>query len=48
MSLGFGICCFFALSIPLLNFVVVPVAVVGGTLLNQQLTQQASPNPASD
>lgn len=32
-ALGFGACATLALAIPLLNFLLVPVAVVGGTLL---------------
>ena len=36
MALGFGLCATVALAIPLLNFLLVPVAVVGGTLLWQR------------
>ena len=32
-ALGFGACATFAMAIPLLNFLVAPVAVIGGTLL---------------
>ncbi len=36
-ALGFGLCTTVAMSIPLLNFLVAPVAVVGGTLLMRDL-----------
>ena len=36
-ALGFGACATVALAIPVLNFILVPVAVVGGTLLWQQV-----------
>lgn len=35
-ALGFGACATIALAIPILNFILVPVAVVGGTLLWQR------------
>jgi len=36
-ALGFGICVTVTMSIPLLNFIVAPIAVTGGTLLMQQI-----------
>jgi CysZ protein len=36
-SLGFGACVTLAMSVPLLNFLVAPVAVVGGTRLMQRM-----------
>jgi len=41
-ALGFGACATVALAIPILNFLLVPVAVVGGTLLWQR-TESAAP-----
>ncbi len=38
-ALGFGLCTALVLAIPLLNFVLIPVAVSGGTLLWHDLTQ---------
>jgi CysZ protein len=40
-ALGFGACTSFTLAIPFLNFLVVPVAVVGGTLLWQSITEDS-------
>ena len=34
-SIGFGVCVTLAMAIPLLNFLVIPIAVIGGTLLAQ-------------
>ena len=42
-ALGFGLCTAVVLAIPLLNFVLIPVAVSGGTLLWQNL-QRAQPD----
>jgi CysZ protein len=36
-TIGFGLCVTVAMSIPLLNFIVAPVAVTGGTLLMQDI-----------
>jgi len=36
-SLGFGLCATLALAIPLLNFLLIPVAVAGGTLLMREM-----------
>lgn len=38
-SLGFGACTSFTLAIPFLNFLVIPAAVVGGTLLWQSISE---------
>jgi CysZ protein len=38
-ALGFGACVSFTLAIPFLNFLVVPAAVVGGTLLWQSINE---------
>ena len=38
-ALGFGICASLALSVPLLNFLLIPAAVAGGTLLWHELEQ---------
>ncbi|HEX7035119.1 MAG TPA: sulfate transporter CysZ [Pseudomonadales bacterium] len=38
-ALGFGACATFTLAIPLLNFLMIPVAVAGGTLLWRRLTE---------
>ena len=35
-ALGFGVCATFGMAIPLLNFLVAPVAVAGGTLLMRE------------
>lgn len=40
-ALGFGLCTALVLAIPLLNFLLIPVAVCGGTLLWDQLTNKA-------
>lgn len=40
-ALGFGACATLALGVPLLNFLLVPVAVVGGTLLWQRTETSA-------
>lgn len=42
-ALGFGVCVTLAMSVPVLNFVVAPVAAAGGTLLMQSLREA---NPA--
>ncbi len=42
-ALGFGVCVAVALAIPLLNFVLIPVAVAGGTLLWRVLDGQSTP-----
>jgi len=34
-SLGFGLCVTLAMSVPVFNFIVAPVATVGATLLMQ-------------
>ena len=41
-ALGFGVCVTVAMSIPLLNFIVAPIAVTGGTLLMQQIRENRS------
>ena len=41
-ALGFGICASLVLAIPLLNFLLIPVAVSGGTLLWHELSHSAS------
>ena len=38
-ALGFGVCVSFTLAIPFLNFLVIPAAVVGGTLLWQSINE---------
>ena len=38
-ALGFGVCASFTLAIPFLNFLVIPAAVVGGTLLWQSIIE---------
>ena len=38
-TLGFGVCVSFTLAIPFLNFLVIPAAVVGGTLLWQSINE---------
>jgi len=38
-TLGFGACASFTLAIPLVNFLVIPAAVVGGTLLWQSISE---------
>ena len=40
-ALGFGLCTALTLAIPLLNFVVIPVAVCAGTLLWDQMDKQS-------
>jgi CysZ protein len=45
-ALAFGICATGALMIPLLNFLLIPVAVAGGTLLWRYLDDDGSPAPA--
>lgn len=44
--IGFGILTTLALAIPLLNFIVAPVAVVGGALLVQDLQARTRPSAA--
>lgn len=39
-ALGFGACAAFSLAIPLLNFLMIPVAVAGGTLLWRRLADE--------
>jgi len=41
-ALGFGLCVTVGMSVPLLNFIVAPVAVTGGTLLMQQIRGNSS------
>jgi CysZ protein len=41
-ALGFGVCVTVGMSIPLLNFIVAPIAVTGGTLLMQQIRESRS------
>ena len=41
-ALGFGLCVTVAMSIPILNIIVAPVAVTGGTLLMQQIRGNSS------
>ncbi len=41
-ALGFGACVTVSMSIPVLNFIVAPVAVTGGTLLMQQIRGNSS------
>ncbi len=43
-ALGFGACASLALSIPLLNFVAIPVCVVGGTLAWNRMDQESPGN----
>ncbi len=38
-ALGFGVCVTVGMAIPLLNFIVAPIAVTGGTLLMQQIRE---------
>ena len=42
-ALGFGACATLALAVPLVNFLLVPVAVAGGTLLWLRLDAQENP-----
>ena len=39
-TLGFGACVTLAMSVPILNFIVAPVAVAGGTLLMQSFREE--------
>jgi CysZ protein len=39
-ALGFGACVSFTLAIPFVNFLVLPAAVVGGTLLWESITEE--------
>jgi len=39
-AIGFGLCVTVGMSIPILNFIVAPIAVTGGTLLMQRLRGQ--------
>jgi CysZ protein len=40
-ALGFGSCATLAMAIPVLNFLMIPVAVAGGTLLHHRMQAQA-------
>lgn len=42
-ALGFGLCVTVGMSIPLLNFIIAPVAVIGGTLLMTSLRKDKTP-----
>ncbi len=42
-ALGFGSCATLAMAIPILNFLMIPVAVAGGTLLHHQIRAQSLP-----
>ena len=44
-ALGFGGCVTLMLAIPLVNFLVIPIAVAGGTLLWHTLEESAAPVP---
>ncbi len=47
-ALGFGACATVALAIPVLNFLLVPVAVAGGTLLWQRTRPSEPVSPHND
>ncbi len=44
-ALGFGLCATVAMSIPVVNFIVAPIAVAGGTLLMQGFARGTAPEP---